>query len=149
MKLTILERQRLLEIIPPSGNNLTIKILRKLRETLSPSEEELKTITVTYEYQCPYRNFDDDTGKMTTCENKGLFRERPTCGKHNLLMLPTGRMNLFIPPEVVNIEKEIHMGEEALKIVKDAYKVVDSENKRTEFLDDLYDKLFPPKEDKE
>ena len=55
MKLTILERTKLLEALPAQENILTIKILRKLKETLSFSEEELKTFGAVNEFACPYR----------------------------------------------------------------------------------------------
>ena len=96
MKLTIFERTRLLGILPPQGDILTLKILRKLRESLSFSEEELKTFSVSYEYMCPFSDEDKD-GKMEGCTNSGFFKGQPTCGKHDLLMQPTGQMQIHIP----------------------------------------------------
>lgn len=40
LSLTLSERFQLMEIIPREGEYSTLKIVRKLRETLSPSEEE-------------------------------------------------------------------------------------------------------------
>ena len=40
MELTILERLMLLNILPPAGDLTTIRIVRKLREALSLTEEE-------------------------------------------------------------------------------------------------------------
>ena len=45
-KLTILERLLLLGILPPTGDLMTIRIVRKLRESLSFTEEELVTHNV-------------------------------------------------------------------------------------------------------
>ena len=45
-KLTILERLLLLGILPPTGDLTTIRIVRKLRESLSFTEEELVTHNV-------------------------------------------------------------------------------------------------------
>jgi len=42
MELTILERLLLLNVLPPSGDLTTIRIVRKLRETLSFNEQELE-----------------------------------------------------------------------------------------------------------
>lgn len=42
MKLNVLERLNLLDILPKQGDYTTLKIVRKLRETLSFSEEEHK-----------------------------------------------------------------------------------------------------------
>ena len=44
MKLNVLERLILLSILPKEGNFTTLKIIRKLRETLSFSEEEHKAL---------------------------------------------------------------------------------------------------------
>jgi len=40
MELTIYERLLLLNVLPPTGDLTTIRIVRKLRETLSLTEEE-------------------------------------------------------------------------------------------------------------
>ena len=146
MKLTILERTQLLGALPEREDILTIKILRKLRETLSFSEEELKSFEARKEYACPYRGEDTD-GKRLTCDNKGFFLEQPTCGKHNLLMLPTGQMNLFIPPESLKLEKEIHLGTKAREIASNALKRLNDTKQLTEAHVSLYEKFFPPEED--
>lgn len=146
MKLTIVERTRLLEVLPAQENILTLKILRKLRETLSFSEEELKTFEARNEYRCPYRA-EDKNGKRETCDNIGFFTEQPTCDKHKLLMLPTGRMNIFIPPESVSLEKEIHLGNKAKEIASNALKRLNDSKQLTEADIGLYEKFFPPEED--
>lgn len=146
MKLTILERVKLLEALPNQQDILTIKILRKLKETLSFSEEELLTFNVAYEYACPYRHQDAD-GKLELCNNKGYFIEEPTCAKHELLMLKTGQMNVFIPPESVSLEKEIHLGIKAQAIASSALKRLNDNKQITEAHISLYEKFFPPEEE--
>ena len=146
MKLTILERTKLLEALPEKEDILSIKILRKLRETLSFSEEELKAFEARHEYMCPYRGEDKD-GQRLTCENKGFFMEQPTCGKHELLMQPTGQMNLFVPPESLGLEKEIHLGTKAHVIASAALKRLNDSKQLTEAHESLYDKFFPPDEE--
>ena len=42
MKLSVRERLVLLSVLPQEGNFITLKVVRKLREGLSFSEEELK-----------------------------------------------------------------------------------------------------------
>jgi len=148
MKLTILERTQLLGALPEKEDILTIKILRKLRETLSFSEEELKSFEARNEYVCPYRG-EDKEGQRLTCDNKGFFMEQPTCGKHELLMIPTGVMNLFIPPESVGLEKEIHLGTKAHSIASAAMKRLNDTKQLTEAHESLYDKFFPPEEEKD
>ena len=146
MKLKLLERVKLLEALPKQEDILTIKILRKMKETLSFSEEELKSFDVSYEYGCPFRSTDSN-GKMEICLNKGLFREQPTCGKHDLAMVQTGIMNVIIPPESQDIEKEIHLGTKALAIASDALKRLNSSKLITEAHESLWDKFFPPDEE--
>jgi len=46
MKLTVMERMTLIGILPPAGNFVTLKIVRKLREALSFGEGELKALSV-------------------------------------------------------------------------------------------------------
>jgi len=146
MKLNILERTRLLEALPAQENILTLKILRKLRETLSFSEEELKVFESREEYMCPYRGQDAD-GKREVCQNRGFFQEEPTCGKHNLVMVATGKMNIFVPPELVNVEKEIHLGTKAHSIASAALERLNKNRQLTEAYVSLYEKFFPPEED--
>ena len=43
MELTVWERFKLLQILPERGDYLTLKIVRKMRESLSFSEEEMET----------------------------------------------------------------------------------------------------------
>ena len=46
MKLNIMERLQLLNILPAEGNYVTLKIVRQLREDLSFSEDEIKLFGV-------------------------------------------------------------------------------------------------------
>ncbi len=51
MKLDVRERLILLSILPAEGNFITLKVVRKLRESLSFNEEELKTYRFVQEEQ--------------------------------------------------------------------------------------------------
>ena len=146
MKLNFSERFKLLDALPKEEDMFTIKLMRKLKETLSPSEEEWTHIVVTTEYMCPYRG-EDPIAKREECDNRGFFREQPTCGKHDLLMVATGGRSLYIPPEYVNVEKEIHMGTKAKEIASAALKRLNDQKKLTEAHESLYDKFFPPDEE--
>lgn len=147
MELSIMERIKLLEVLPQQGDLLTLKILRKLRESLSFSEEELKTFSAAYEYACPHRGEED--GKMVFCDNKGYFLQQPTCGKHNIPMAQTGQMHIMIPPEALAKGKEIHMGAQALGIASNALKQLNDSGQLTEATISLYEKFFPPEEKEE
>jgi len=144
MELDIMERVKLLEVLPSEGDLITLKILRKLRETLSFSEAELKTFDTAREYMCPHRS--EETGRLVKCDNKGFFIEQPTCSRHDELMLPTGQMNLHIPPSALAITKEIHMGTQAFNIVSTTLKQLNNSGRLTEAHVSLYEKFYPPED---
>ncbi len=146
MKLTIAERIKLLEALPPQGDILTLKILRKLRETLSFSEQELKSFDISREYVCDF-SMTDKVGKMEKCTNKGFFKEQPTCGVHEVKMVETGQMSFFVPPEVMVLEKDIYMGAKALELSSGSLKKLNDQKLLTEAHVSLYEKFFPPDEE--
>jgi hypothetical protein len=49
MKLTVIERISLLGVLPTEGNFVTLKIVRQLREALSFTESEIKTLSIRQE----------------------------------------------------------------------------------------------------
>lgn len=136
MELTSVERLKLLEILPPQGDILTLKIVRKLRETLSFNEEELKLMDTRYEFVCPKED----------CGNKGAFPVAPKCADHAILMVPTGQMTMNLSPELQTRTKEIHMGPQAMTIASDALKRADEAKQLTEAHISLYEKFIPPEE---
>lgn len=143
MKLNIWERLKLLEILPNEGNRLNLKIMRKLRESLSFSEEELKSIPVQYEFMCVHQTLNKEGDITALCQKKGYFSGSPKCEEHDEPMMPTGQMNILNTPLLFTSEKEIHMGEESTKIVKGALKILNDLNKLTDAHTSLYDKFFP------
>lgn len=104
MKLNIKERLVLLAVLPAEGNFLTLKIVRKLRENLSFSEEELE------QYK-----FKEDNSRLTWDETN----QEP---------------------------KDVVIGKEGKKIIKDALKKLDKEEKLKEDHVSVYEK-FVGKED--
>ena len=134
MELTIVERLKLVEILPTQENILTLKIVRKLRETLSFSEEDLKLMDVKYEYMCPTEG----------CGNKGLFPTAPKCGECDALMVQTGQISMNLSPELQAKTKEIHMGPQAMTIASDALKRANEAKQLTDAHISLYEKFFPP-----
>ena len=46
MKLTVIERVSLLGVLPTEGNFVTLKIVRQMRESLSFTEDEIKTLSL-------------------------------------------------------------------------------------------------------
>ena len=142
MELTTVERLKLLEILPPEGDILTLKILRKLRETLSFTEDELESIGARSEYACPFRGEVD--GVLTRCENSGFFPVAPKCAEHDILMVPTGQTTMSLTPEVQTKVKEVHMGPQAMGLASEALRRLNENKQLTEVHISLYDKFFPP-----
>lgn len=80
MLLTISERFALSSILPPTGDILTLKDIRQLKEELSMSEEDRKEVQFFNEFKCP------------KCEVKEVFPAPVKCGKCDVWMLPTGQV---------------------------------------------------------
>ena len=127
-KLTMAERFILLNNLPREGDLVTFKILRKLRETLSPSEEEIKAYGFKNSYRCPNREYDEK-GKAFQCEYEvEASDEQPKCPIHDVFMQPSGKVSWN--PDKWNTEKEIWFGQTANKIIVEALKKVSEEDKK-------------------
>ena len=127
-KLNMGERFVLLNNLPKEGDLVTFKILRKLRETLAPSETEIKEYGFKNSYRCPHREYDDK-GKAFQCEVEEEAAESPPkCHIHNELMQPSGRVSWN--PEKWNTEKEIWFGTKANQIIVDTLKKISEEDKK-------------------
>jgi len=146
IELNIIERLKLLEILPNEGNRLNRKIVRKLNETMSLSEAELKLIPVRYEFMCLHQNIDEHGSLISLCQNKGYFSERPKCAEHNVPMQATGELQILHSPMLYSHKKTIHLGDESLKIIKDCLKVLNDLGKINDSNESLYDKFYPPEE---
>jgi len=144
MELTTVERLKLLESLPQEENILTLKILRKLRETLSFTEDELKLIGALNEYAC--QSYDEVDGIPVRCKNSGYWPTAPKCADHDVLMVPTGNSHFDLSPEMQVKVKEIHMGPQALVLASEALKRLNENKRLTEAHISLYEKFFPPEE---
>lgn len=146
MKLNMAERLRLLEILPNEGNRMNLKILRKLRETLSFSEAEIKKVKTLNEFTCQHIT-TDDKGEQELCGITGFYSGSPKCKKHpDEPMTPTGNWRILNMDELIASEKDVFMGEEAIKIAEVPLKRMEDAGKLTEAYTSLYDKFFPPRE---
>jgi len=142
------ERFVLLNNLPREGDLVTFKILRKLRETLAPTEEEIKTYGFKNSFRCPHREYDEK-GKAFQCEVEAESEDIPKCHIHNISMAPTGRVSWN--PEMWNKTKEIWFGAKANQIIVDALKKVSEEDKKIndDVIAGLYDKFIESDEDEE
>ncbi len=140
-KLTMGERFVLLNNLTREGDLVTFKILRKLRETLSPSEAEIKDYGFKNSFRCPHREYDDK-GKAFQCEVEEEAAEAPPkCSIHDVFMQPTGRVSWS--PDKWNTEKEIWFGAKANQIIVDSLKKVCEEDKKVndDIIASLYEKF--------
>lgn len=127
-RLNMAERFILLNALPIQGDLVTFKILRKLRETLSPSEAEIKEYGFKNSYRCPHRDYDEK-GKAFQCEvDVEASETQPKCHIHDIFMQPSGRVSWN--PDKWNTEKEIWFGQTANKIIVEALKKLSEEDKK-------------------
>lgn len=140
-KLTMGERFVLLNNLPREGDLVTFKILRKLRETLSPDESEIKAYGFKNSYRCPHREYDGK-GKAFQCEADGEAETPPQCPIHAISMQPAGRVSWS--PDKWAMEKEVFFGPKAHSIITEALKKVSEEDKRVndDVLASLVDKFI-------
>lgn len=140
------ERFVLLNNLPREGDLVTFKILRKLRETLAPTEKEIKEYGFKNSFRCPNREYDEK-GKAFQCEVEEESKEIPKCHIHNISMQPTGRVSWS--PEKWNTEKEIWFGQKANSIIADTLKKISEEDKQIndDIVASLYDKFIGSEEE--
>ncbi|MDO8671242.1 MAG: hypothetical protein Q7O66_07395 [Dehalococcoidia bacterium] len=143
MKLTMIQRIKLLELLPDRGDNLDLKILRKLKESLSFSEEERDLMSTMLQYKCPFEDRSPE-GRVTTCPEAGFFSGPAQCTLHDMDMQPTGKASIHMTVAVMAMEKEVHMGPRAVALCATPLKTLNDNKQLTEGpIEDLYYKFFP------
>ena len=83
MELTVFERLILLEILPSEGDFLTLKIVRKMREDLSFSEEEHKNLQFVQEENLVRWNKAAEENKPITFGEKAISIIKAALNKLN------------------------------------------------------------------
>lgn len=146
-KLTMGERFLLLAKLP-TPDYVTYKILRKLKETLSPSEKEIKDYGFKNSFRCPHREYDEN-GKAFKCEVEEMSVEAPVCPVHNEPMRPSGQVTWNVA--MWNKTKEIWFGTKANSIIVEALKVISEEDRKVngDLVTSLYDKFLSSEEEEE
>ena len=145
VKLNIAERFMLLQILPQEGDFTTLKIIRKLRETLAPDEKESEEYGFQYEYACKQRDIVDE--KPVLCGFMVVSPIQPKCPVHNEYMQPSGRM--FWKPEMATMEKQIFLGNKAKSLITEALEKLDDQKKLTEQHFSLYEKFVKTEKEEE
>lgn len=127
MKLTVIERMMLLGILPEKGDFTTLKLMRKLRETLSFSEEEHTQLHFMRRFVCP------------KCE-KVVLTSAPQiiCGDCAEDMKSTDEVRWDDPD---GLEKQIYMGDKVTEIITNTLKVMNDNQVLTDQHMSIYEKF--------
>jgi len=139
MKLTVQERVVLVTILPAEGDYTTIKLVRKLRESLSFSEEEHKQLNFRNRYDCPKCEAEVYASSPIKCENK-------ECKKFNQYMKQS---NFLTWNEDVNIVKDVHMGSKSKELLKSTLQKFSDEKRLNETYLDVYERFAKAVEEDE
>lgn len=130
MKLTVVERIVLQTLLPQKGNELTLKLVRKLREALSFSEQEIEAIGLRNFWKCPKCTKVELAINAIKCPN-------PDC---DVYMLPAGQCS-WDEKKGEKVIKDIHMGKAMLGLCESVLKKLNNEEALTEELMSLYAKF--------
>ena len=134
MKLTVYERLALISILPKEGDFVTLKLVRKLRETLSFSEKEIAQIDFQNMWKCP------------TCQKVEFTSVQPKCEDCNRYMVTAGQVT-WDEKKATKLIKEVHLGDSMMALCSSVLKRLSDEEKLTEQQMTLYEKFCTGEED--
>ena len=134
MKLTVLERIMLQEILPKEGDFITIKLVRKLREALAFSEKEIAEVEFRTHWKCP------------KCQKVELSTEVIKCEDCDMYMRPAGEVT-WDDDKAKKVVKDVFMGNKMLSLCESTLKKLSDEGKLTEQHMSLYSKMVEGAED--
>jgi len=136
VKLTVIERIVLQNILPQEGDFITLKLIRKLREALSFSEKEIAEIDFKNYWQC------------SKCQKEELSAEAVKCGDCDVYMQPAGKVN-WNDEKAKKVVKDVFMGDKMLALCSSTLKKLSDEQKLTEQHMSLFEKFTKAEEDAE
>ncbi len=125
MKLAVQERINLLNILPATGDDITLKVLRKLREALSFNEDEILKLNFRRKFICP------------KCKMTGYSPSPMRCEDCKEQMIFTGDVT-WKPIEWI---KDVHTGVVTEKIITDTLKMLNANKGLPDQLFDLFERL--------
>lgn len=129
MELGIFDRLILLNILPKEGDFTTIKIIRKLREELSFSEEEHNAL----KFQIPAKCEDCDEVVLVPM---GKASEKCSCGGK---LIPSSNIQWKADADK---PKDVQIGEKAMDVIKDTLLKLSKDKKLTEQHLNVYTKFM-------
>ena len=128
MKLTIFERIQLQNVLPEKGDYITLKLIRKLRESLSFSEKEIADIDFKNHWECKI------------CNIRELSLQIPKCSSCGAYMQPAGMVH-WDEAKAINVIKDIHMGRTMRDLCWSTIQKISDEKKLTEQTMSIYEKF--------
>lgn len=128
MRLEVLERLALLSVLPKEGDFLTLKLVRKLRESLAFSEVEIESIKFNLRWKCP------------RCQKELASPEAMECPDCDIYMTNIGQMTWDIE-KAKSVVKDIHLGNKMLALCTLTLRKLSDEQKLTEQHMSLYEKF--------
>jgi len=128
MKLIVLERIMLQEILPSEGDFITLKLVRKLREALAFSEKEITEIEFKNHWKCP------------KCQKVELSAEVVKCPDCDVYMIPAGQVT-WDNDKAKKVVKDVFMGNKMLALCESTLKKLSDEQKLTEQNMSLFEKF--------
>ena len=132
-KLSVLDRFTLLSILPQTGDFLTLKIMRKLREALSFNEEDHAAYRFEGLYRCKGCGYEAFLSYNHDPRNEDCAVE--DCNS-KLIYTGSQRWDNSVPQE-----REIEIGDIGRGLIVSALKKLDEEKKLTERHFGLYEKF--------
>jgi len=133
VKLDVFERIMLMNILPQQGDFVTLKLVRKLRESLSFNEKEIKQIDFKSHWRCSTCNKTEMSTLPIKCEDCGVY------------MQPAGQVT-WDEEKAKDVIKEIHMGRAMHGLCASTLEKLSDEQKLTEQHMSLYEKFVEGEE---
>lgn len=134
MQLTVFERLVLQSILPQEGDFITLKLVRKLKESLAFSEKEIAEIDFKNHWKCPKCDKVELSAQVIKCQDCGIY------------MQPAGQVT-WDETKAVNVVKDVHLGRAMHEFCRSALQKLSEEKKLTEQHFSLYTKFVEVEED--
>jgi len=128
MKLQVFERLVLGNILPKEGDFITLKLVRKLRESLAFSEREIAEINFRSHWRCP------------KCKKEEVAAEMPKCADCDIYMQQAGQVT-WDDDKAKKVIKDVFMGAKMQTLCETTLKKLSDESKLTEQHMSLYQKF--------
>ena len=130
MKLNVLERMMLLNTDLNPRNITTVKLIRKLRESLSFTEEEHRILQFRNRYRCP------------NCDNAVSSPVPVKCAVCDIYMEDANSVYWDSEGDAKVGEKEIYIGEKVNSVIAAALKRLNDEDDLVASYESLWDKFI-------